>query len=379
METWLVGGAVRDALLGHTPVERDWVVVGADAAELEAAGYRRVGRDFPVFLHPETDEEYALARTERKAGHGYHGFEVHAGPEVTLEQDLSRRDLTINAMAQAPDGSLVDPYGGRADLEARILRHVSPAFVEDPLRVLRVARFAARFAPLGFTVAAETKALMRAMAAGGELDWLVPERVWQETARALDEAAPGRYFEELADCDALARVMPELAPLFAADDDGAARAALTAAVEAGTEGPIRFAALVHPLDPDGTLTDLCERLRVPRRWTELALSSARWHGTCLGLDLNAPGDAWPILRGLDALRRPQRFADVLATCGAIAAGRGQSGWSERARALERARAAAAAVDGAALARAGWRGAELGQELERRRAAAVAAVLAQPRG
>ena len=359
-------------------------MVGADPAELEAAGYRRVGRDFPVFLHPQTGEEYALARTERKSGHGYHGFEVHAGPEVTLEQDLARRDLTINAMARAPDGSLVDPYDGRADLDARILRHVSPAFVEDPLRVLRVARFAARFAPLGFTIAPETRALMRAMAADGELDWLVPERVWQETARALDEPAPGRFFEELADCEALARVLPELTPLFDAgltghDGDVAARRALDAAVEAGAEGRIRLAALVHSLDPDGALDRFCDRLRVPRRWADLAICTARWQRACRGLDLDTPGDAWPILRGLDVLRRPERFAEVLSACDAIAAGRADPDWPGRRHALERAHAAAAAVDGAALARAGWRGAELGRELDRRRAAAVEAALDRHQG
>ncbi len=218
MKSYLVGGAVRDALLGLPVREKDWVVVGADPEDMVAAGYRPVGKDFPVFLHPQSKEEYALARTERKSGRGYHGFTFHTGAEVTLEEDLIRRDLTVNAMAQDDDGSLVDPYGGQRDLQARLLRHVSPAFAEDPVRILRVARFATRFAPLGFRVADETMDLMRQMVERGEADHLVPERVWKETERALsgdgrDESGyrPSVYFQVLHDCGALARVMPELA------------------------------------------------------------------------------------------------------------------------------------------------------------------------
>lgn len=378
METYLVGGAVRDRLLGLEPVERDWVVVGADPAELAAAGYRRVGRDFPVFLHPETGDEYALARTERKAGHGYRGFEVHAGPEVTLTEDLGRRDLTINAMAEAPDGTVIDPYGGRADLEAGWLRHVSPAFAEDPLRVLRVARFAARLAPRGFRVAPDTLELMRSMAASGELDWLVPERVWQETARALEEADPRRYFDELAACGALAVVFPELAPLFAADADGAAPAALDAAAAIGGDGPVRFAALCHPLDPDGALAALCARLPVPRPWGELAIATGRWHRAVLGITASDPDTIWAVLEGLDALRRPERFEAFLTAADAIARGLGRDGLASAAL-LQAARAAAAAVSGAGLAAEGWQGRALGRELERRRRDAVAATAAARRG
>ena len=214
MEVYLVGGAVRDELLGRKVAERDWVVVGATPDELLRQGYRQVGREFPVFLHPQTQEEYALARRERKSGAGYRGFVTDAAPTVTLEDDLKRRDLTINAMARSTDGALIDPHGGRRDLEARLLRHVSDAFVEDPVRILRVARFAARFAPLGFRVAGETLELMRAMVTSGEVQALVPERVWQETERALGEARPAAFFEVLRACDALARIFPEIEALF---------------------------------------------------------------------------------------------------------------------------------------------------------------------
>lgn len=381
MQTWLVGGAVRDELLGLEPVERDWVVVGSTPEELEAAGYRRVGRDFPVFLHPKTGEEYALARTERKSGHGYHGFTVHAGPDVTLEEDLARRDLTINAMARGTDGRLIDPWGGRADLEARLLRHVSPAFTEDPLRVLRVARFAARFAPLGFQVADETRELMRAMSASGELDWLVPERAWQETSRALADPAPRRYFEVLLDCDALTRVLPELAPLFAADTatDPTPARALDHATQATTDASIRFASLCFPLCPQGPLTELGERLPVPRRWLELARATSAWHTNCLELPTD-PAAIHEVLSELDALRRPERFEAVLTACDAIAAARGELvGWRQRRDLLERALAAIQALNGSALAADGWRGEALGQELERRRAAAIARLVDADRG
>ncbi len=362
--------AARDELLGLEPVERDWVVVGATPEELEAAGYRRVGRDFPVFLHPETGEEYALARTERKSGHGYHGFTVHAGPDVTLEEDLGRRDLTINAMARDADGRLIDPWGGQADLEARLLRHVSPAFTEDPLRVLRVARFAARFAPLGFRIAPETRELMRSMSASGELDWLVPERVWQETARALSDPAPRRYFEALMDCDALARVLPELAPLFAAAADPTPATALDRATEATADASVRLASLCFPLAPQGSLAELGERLPVPGRWLALARATSEWHLHCLELPADTEA-IHAVLSGLDALRRPDRFEAVLTACDAIAAAHGNhADWSRRRNLLERALAAVQELSGSTLAAEGWHGEALGQELERRRRAAI---------
>ena len=257
LEVYLVGGAVRDRLLGLPVQERDYVVVGATAAELRARGFQQVGRDFPVFLHPDTKDEYALARTERKTAPGYHGFTVHADPDVTLEQDLERRDLTINALAQDPQGRLTDPYGGRADLEQRLLRHVSPAFAEDPVRILRVARFAARLEPLGFRVADETLGLMRAMVAAGEVDALVPERVWQELVRALGEARPSRFFEVMRDCGALERLLPELDGLWGVPqpakwhpeiDTGVhVMMVLDMAARLSDSAEVRFAALCHDL------------------------------------------------------------------------------------------------------------------------------------
>ncbi len=290
----------------------------------------------------------------------------HAGPEVTLEDDLGRRDLTINAIAETSEGRIVDPYGGQRDLEARLLRHVSPAFVEDPLRVLRVARFAARFEGLGFAVADDTRELMRQIAASGELDYLVPDRVWQETERALAEPAPARYFDELSACDGLAAVFPELAKLYPGDTGGS-RDALTAA--ANDEPIVRFAALCHPLDPDHDGLRMCERLPVPRTWADLARLTARWQqrvDACGGMD----GEMlWRVITGSDALRRPERFAQLLAAWNAVARGRGQSAAPETER-LRAARDAAAAIEGGTLANEGWKGAELGRELERRRRRAV---------
>src|SRR5271169_3010264 len=262
MQVYLVGGAVRDALLGLAVKERDWVVVGGSRDELLRGKFREVGRDFPVFLHPDTHEEYALARLERKVAPGYRGFVVEFGPDVTLEEDLARRDLTINAIAQASDGSLLDPYGGRRDLEARVLRHVSPAFVEDPVRILRVARFAARFAPLGFRVAPETTELMRAMVGRGEADALIPERVWQETEKALREPGPAKFFQVLRECGALQAVYPEIDALFGVPqpaqwhpeiDTGVhTMMVLDQAALLSGEPKVRFAALVHDLGKAAT-------------------------------------------------------------------------------------------------------------------------------
>jgi tRNA nucleotidyltransferase (CCA-adding enzyme) len=304
MEVYLVGGAIRDELLGLAAPERDWVVVGATPEELERAGYRAVGREFPVFLHPETQEEYALARVERKTGPGYRGFETRFSPEVTLEQDLQRRDLTINAMARAPDGTLVDPYGGRRDLEQRLLRHVSPAFVEDPVRVLRVARFAARLAALGFTLAPETRALMRHMVDNGEVNSLVAERVWREMQRALGEAQPEVFFDVLQDCGALALLLPEL------DWPAAARQALQRAAQLGAEPALRFAALLADT-PAEAITALCERLRVPGDYRELALLTARLYRRIANAAALDAAGVLDLLEAADAFRRPDRFELLL--------------------------------------------------------------------
>src|SRR5687767_7724542 len=273
MRTFRVGGAVRDALLGLPVQDQDWVVVGATPEQMIAAGYLPVGKDFPVFLHPETREEYALARTERKTGRGYHGFAFHASPDVTLEQDLGRRDLTINAIAQAPDGSLIDPFGGQRDLQRKVLRHVTDAFREDPVRILRVARFAARFAD--FSLAPATLGLMRAMVQEGEADHLAPERVWQELARGLMEPRPVRMFCVLRDCGAVARVLPELDRGWNADT----QRALDAAARRAAPLPVRFACLTAFGDGDGDdLQALCNRLRVPNECRELAEVVLREHG-----------------------------------------------------------------------------------------------------
>ena len=329
MEVYLVGGAVRDELLGLPVGERDWVVVGATPAELEAEGYRPVGRDFPVFLHPQTGEEYALARQERKVAPGYRGFVTGYSPQVSLEEDLLRRDLTINAMARATDGALIDPYGGRRDLAARVLRHVSPAFVEDPLRVLRVARFAARFADLGFRVAPETMALMRQMAQSGELAALVPERVWRECARALAGTRPVEFFTVLRDAGALAAVLPEIAALL--DDAAAAQVALDALAAAAMQEagvPVRWSALVAGL-PEERLQSLHARLRPPAEYGELAQLCLRLQravqaaGGARAIAAN-PVAQVDLLERADAWRRPERFAQWLAVMAARAPAEGMA-------------------------------------------------------
>ena len=337
MKTYVVGGAVRDELLGLPVKDHDHVVVGATPEEMVAKGFRPVGKDFPVFLHPGTQEEYALARTERKTAPGYHGFVFHTSPDVRLEDDLVRRDLTINAIAKADDGSLTDPYNGRADIARRVFRHVSDAFAEDPVRILRVARFAARFAD--FTVAPETAALMAAMVAAGEVDALVPERVWQEVARGLMEAAPSRMFAVLRECGALARLMPELDALWGVPQPPAHHPEVDTGVHImlvidhaaarGFELPVRFAALMHDLGKGATppeqwpshhghegmglklIETLCKRLKVPNDCRELAMLTAREHGNVSrALELRA-NTLVSLFERCDAFRKPQRFEQML--------------------------------------------------------------------
>ena len=356
MKVYLVGGAVRDELLGLAVDERDWVVVGASPQALLDLGYKAVGKDFPVFLHPQTGEEYALARTERKTGRGYYGFEAYFAPDVTLEDDLRRRDLTVNAIAKDPEtGQLIDPFGGVRDLQSRVLRHVSAAFSEDPLRVLRVARFAARFAPLGFTVAPETLDLMRAMSQTDELNALVPERVWQETLRALSSAVPWRYFEVLREVGALAQVFPELERLFGVPqppqwhpeiDTGVHTfMVLEQATALSADPRVRFASLVHDLGKGTTppeewprhvgheersvklIEALCERLRVPRDFRELARIVARYHGIAHRADALRASTMVDALDKLDAYRRPERFEQFLVACEADI--RGRTGFEKR--------------------------------------------------
>jgi tRNA nucleotidyltransferase (CCA-adding enzyme) len=369
MQIFLVGGAVRDELLGLPVAERDWVVVGATPDDLTRLGYRQVGKDFPVFLHPDTREEYALARTERKTGPGYHGFAVCFSPDVTLEEDLRRRDLTVNAMARAADGSLIDPYGGRNDLSARILRHVSPAFSEDPVRILRLARFAARFAPLGFTVALETADLLTQMVRAGEVEALVAERVWAETAKALRESHPSVYFATLAGCGALAAVFPEIDSLTAAPGGlDAALATLDRAAADGAAPRVRFAALMLHLGGVEPVESLCARGRIPTEFRELAVASRRALAAEPVSHLE-PQALLAFLESADALRRPERFAEIVAALGARLPGGMHPRSRQYARALETVQGVV--VDPAE--RAALRGPAIGERLRTMRLAALGAM------
>jgi tRNA nucleotidyltransferase (CCA-adding enzyme) len=308
VKTYLVGGAVRDKLLGYPHHEHDWVVVGSTPETMLAEGFKPVGRDFPVFLHPETNEEYALARIERKSGHGYRGFTFLSSPDVTLEQDLERRDLTINAIAEDSDGTLIDPYGGQRDLAQRVLRHVSPAFAEDPLRILRVARFTARYHHLEFRLAPETLTMMRAIVDAGEVEHLVAERVWKETERALGETDPQIYFQTLHDCDALARLCPEL------DQNPQGRIDLERCANKIPSTLIRFAVLCATLDKLALL-NFCERIKTPNDYRELALLVIEQCGAIASC--NDPAAALNIIQRTDALRRPDRFTLLLDSCAAL--------------------------------------------------------------
>jgi tRNA nucleotidyltransferase (CCA-adding enzyme) len=403
MQIYLVGGAVRDRQLGLPVHERDWVVVGAADGELEALGYRRVGRSFPVYLHPETSEEYALARIETKTGPGYKGFEFNAHASVTLEEDLERRDLTINAMAEDADGSIIDPYGGRQDLEKGLLRHVSEAFREDPVRILRVARFAARFSERGFRVADETLALMRDMVAAGEADALVPERVWRETESALGEDRPEVFFEVMRETGALAVVYPELDALFGVPqperwhpeiDTGVhVLMCLQQAVRMAASREVRFAVLVHDLGKGTTpkihlprhighekrsvelIRPMCARLGVPNRYRDLAIPVARYHGMCHRASELRPKTILNILEGVDAFRRPERFAEFLAACEIDA--RGRTGLEDQpypqAAILRSACDAASTVSAEPLVKEGFKDEQLGQAIRDARIRAIAQV------
>ncbi len=371
LKAYVVGGAVRDELLGLPVADRDWVVVGASPEEMTRLGYRPVGRDFPVFLHPETREEYALARTERKSGRGYRGFTVHAAPEVTLEDDLRRRDLTINAMARDTDGTLVDPFGGERDLRAGVLRHVSEAFAEDPVRVLRVARFAARY---GFRVADETLTLMRGMVAAGEIEDLVPERVWQELARGLVERSPARLFEVLDACGALEKLLPEAHAIWR-DAERRVRfaAALGRAADSETDAPARFALLAWftTADCEAGIAALCDRLRAPNDARELALAACRCRTLLAEAHRAGPAALLELLRCADALRRPARFAALLAVARAALPGETAARAVDRA---ERALAAARAVDAGAIAAGAASNAAIPPLLDAARERAIAAAL-----
>lgn len=416
MQIYMVGGAVRDTLLGLPVHDHDWVVVGSAPEEMVALGYLSVGKDFPVFLHPDTREEYALARTERKTSRGYHGFAVHAAPDVTLEQDLARRDLTINSIAAAPracmpDGvfvadfdQLIDPYNGRRDIDAKLLRHVTEAFREDPVRILRVARFAARFSD--FSVAPDTMQLMRAMVVQGEADALVPERVWQELARGLMETKPSRMFEVLRDCGALHRLLPEVAALWGVPQrvqyhpevDTGIHLMLVLDMAARLEAPlpVRFACLTHDLGKAATPADVlpghigheersakllkgvCERLRVPVECREIADVVAREHSNIHRSTEFGAAALTRLLERCDAFRKPQRFADILLACECDARGRlglDESAYPQRRRLLATLAAAQSVVTSTLAAdaqAAGLDGKQIGEMVHDARVAAVAA-------
>ncbi|WP_317847675.1 multifunctional CCA addition/repair protein [Pseudomonas sp. HTZ2] len=371
MQIYKVGGAVRDRLLGRPVSDIDWLVVGATVDQMQALGYRPVGADFPVFIHPRTGEEYALARTERKSGRGYGGFTFHASPNVTLEEDLIRRDLTINAMAEDELGNLYDPYHGKKDLEQRLLRHVSPAFAEDPLRVLRVARFAARYAPLGFRVADETRELMRRISASGELQALTAERSWKEIERALMEDQPQVFIQVLRDCGALKVLMPEVDALLDKQQSHTLQALEQAA---GEQLPlhVRWACLLHELTDLDQAKALNRRFKAPRESQELALLVVECQTLCHGaLELSA-AELLELLQKFDVYRRPQRLEDFIAACQAQARSRGENQAYPQADYLRGAAAVAKAVDVKGLVEKGLTGQALGEALKEARLTALEA-------
>ncbi|WP_318377254.1 multifunctional CCA addition/repair protein [Enterobacter sp.] len=402
MKSYLVGGAVRDALLKLPVKDKDWVVVGATPQEMLDAGYQQVGRDFPVFLHPKSHEEYALARTERKSGFGYTGFSCYAAPDVTLEQDLLRRDLTINAMAQDDDGTIIDPYNGLSDLKMRVLRHVSPAFNEDPLRVLRVARFAARYAHLSFRIADETLALMREMTAAGELEHLTPERVWKETENALGSRNPQVYFMVLRECGALKVLFPELDILFGVpapakwhpEIDTGIHVLMTLSMAAmlSPDLDVRFATLCHDLGkgltpkhlwprhhghgPAGVrlVENLCARLKVPNELRDLAKLVAEYHDLIHTLPILKPQTIVKLFDAIDAWRKPQRVEQIALTSEADVRGRTTFEATDyyQGRLLREAWKAAQQVTNKEVIDAGFSGPAIREELTRRRIAAVEA-------
>jgi len=401
MKTYLVGGAVRDEILGYPFKEKDWVVVGATVDDMISAGYQQVGKDFPVFLHPETKEEYALARTERKTAAGYRGFEVHASPDVTLEEDLIRRDLTINAIAKDDHGDYIDPYHGIDDIKNKTLRHVSEAFQEDPVRILRIARFMARYAHLGFSIADETLALMKKMVAAGEVDALVPERVWQEMQKALGEKTPGAFITSLRDCGALKKILPEVDCLFGVPqppehhpeiDTGIhTLMVLEQACLLSKDADVRFAALVHDLGKGTTpkkewprhiaheargadiVKKVCQRLRIPNEYRDLAERTARFHlHYHRALELK-PATVVKTLEQLDAYRKPERFEKFLLASEADA--RGRPGYEEKeflqGDFFQQAYAATKNIDIAELRSLGFENMALANKIKEVRIAAVA--------
>ena len=400
MKIYLVGGAVRDKLLGFTPKEHDWVVVGATPEQMLDKGFKQVGKDFPVFLHPDTHEEYALARTERKTAPGYKCFTFHAASDVTLEQDLQRRDLTVNAIAEDEQGNIIDPYNGILDIDQRILRHVSEAFNEDPVRILRVARFAARFASMAVLVADSTLALMRSMVDSGEADALVPERVWKELETALSTDTPQQFFETLRQCGALEKLFPEIDALYGVPqsekhhpeiDTGIHTMMVLEQCARLTDDPVtRFAALLHDLGKGITpkeqwpkhleheengvplINALCDRYRVPNDYRDLAVHVSRYHLHCHRANELRSNSILKLFKNTDAFRRPERFQQFLMACEADA--RGRTGFenqpSPQAKLLRRALAAANQVDAKSIAESGLKGAAIANQLQEQQIRAI---------
>jgi len=407
MKIYLVGGAVRDKLLGIPHKEKDWVVVGATPAEMLDLGYKQVGKDFPVFLHPDTKEEYALARTERKTAPGYKGFEFHTSANVTLEEDLLRRDLTINAIAEDEDGRIIDPYNGQQDLRSKVLRHVSAAFSEDPVRILRVARFAARLAPLGFTIDKTTNELMCEMVKSGEVDALVAERVWKEMESALNTDAPQIFFQALKNCGALEKLFPEIYNLFGVPqtekhhpeiDTGIHTLMVLEQAARLTADPVtRFAALMHDLGKGTTpkeelpkhieheergvplIEGICDRFRIPNQFRELAIHVARYHLHCHRARELRPDTILKLLKNVDAFRKPDRFEQFLLACEADA--RGRKGFEERpypqAELLRVAFDAAGKVDAKEVASSGLEGKQIAEQINKLQIAAIKKVVGGP--
>jgi len=404
MKVYLVGGAVRDRLLNLPSRDNDWVVTGATPQQMADLGYKPVGKDFPVFLHPQTKEEYALARTEKKCGHGYHGFTFHTSTEVTLEQDLARRDLTINAMAEDHDGNIIDPHGGQKDLQERILRHVSDAFIEDPVRLLRIARYAARYAKLGFTIAQETQQLLKQIVISGEIDELVAERVWNEISSALDEDTPSVFFMTLRQCNALSVLLPEVDCLFGVPqsarhhpeiDTGVHTMMVTdMSAKLGARNSVRFAALCHDLGKGATPADrlprhiahetkgislikkLCLRLRIPAAHRQIAELVCQYHTHCHRAPELRISTILKVLESLDVFRRPERLDDFLLACEADA--RGRLGFEDsaypQADIFKLSYQAANQVQINDLVQTGASGEEIKKQLESRRIAAISGIL-----
>ncbi len=406
MKAYLVGGAVRDTLLNFPVRERDWVVIGETPEAMLARGYTEVGKDFPVFLHPETKDEYALARIERKTARGYKGFAVHATPDVLLEDDLLRRDLTINAMAMLDNGEVIDPYGGQEDLKNKLFRHISPAFCEDPVRVLRIARFCARYHHLGFSIAPETQQLMQAMVIDGEIDHLVAERVWAETAKALAEQSPAAYFQALRDCGALQRIFPEIDALFGVPQTAEHHPEIDTGVHTlmvleqatllSDKTTVRFAALTHDLGKALTppenwpshhdhenlgidaLKALCRRLRVPNHYQKLALQVMQYHTHCHRAFELRPGTLCDTLTSIGAFKANNQLQDFLLACEADAKGR--LGFEDRdypqAAYYLAAQKAAKRIDSSAITNDNLRGKEIGIAIRNLRAKEISIVKKQ---